>query len=58
MSATASAPTLQTLPSDQLRALQWRYADRFDLTMIIQSVRPVARGPIARLVAQGGRNTH
>lgn len=58
MSATDSVPTLQTLPSDQLRALQWRYADRYDLTMIIQSVRPVARGPIARLVAQGGRNTH
>ena len=58
MSATAPAPVLQTLPSDQLRALQWRYADRYDLAMIIQSVRPVARGPIARLVAQGGRNTH
>ena len=50
--------TLQTLPSDQLRALQWRFADRFELTMLIQSVRPVARGPVARLVANGGRNTH
>jgi alkylation response protein AidB-like acyl-CoA dehydrogenase len=26
--------------------------------MIVQSVRPIARGPVARLVAQGGRNTH
>ncbi len=26
--------------------------------MLIQAVRPVARGPVARLVAQGGRNTH
>ncbi|MEI6607719.1 MAG: acyl-CoA dehydrogenase family protein [Verrucomicrobiota bacterium] len=58
MAATAPAPTIQTLPSDQLRALQWRFAERFDLTMLIQSVRPVARGPVARLVAQGGRNTH
>ena len=58
MAATDTLPTLQTLPSDQLRALQWRFAERFDLTMLIQSVRPVARGPVARLVAQGGRNTH
>jgi alkylation response protein AidB-like acyl-CoA dehydrogenase len=58
MTATDPAPSLQTLPSDQLRALQWRFADRFDLTMLIQSVRPVARGPVARLVAEGGRNTH
>jgi alkylation response protein AidB-like acyl-CoA dehydrogenase len=56
--AQLPSQTLQTLPSDQLRAIQWRYADRFDLTMLIQSVRPVARGPVARLVAQGGRNTH
>ena len=26
--------------------------------MIVQTVRPIARGPVARLVAQGGRNTH
>ena len=26
--------------------------------MIVQAVRPIARGPVARLVAQGGRNTH
>ena len=51
-------PTLQTLPSDQIRALQWRFAERYDLMMIVQSVRPIARGPVARLVAQGGRNTH
>ncbi|MCX6876292.1 MAG: acyl-CoA/acyl-ACP dehydrogenase [Verrucomicrobia bacterium] len=56
--ATAPAPTLQTLPSDQLRALQWRFAERFELIMLVQAVRPVARGPVARLVAQGGRSTH
>ena len=58
MPATDSTPSLQTLPSDQLRALQWRFAERFELTMLVQAVRPVARGPVARLVAQGGRNTH
>ena len=52
MSATASTASLQTLPSDQLRALQWRFADRYDLTMIVQAVRPIARGPVARLVAR------
>jgi alkylation response protein AidB-like acyl-CoA dehydrogenase len=58
MSTTVPVSSLQTLPSDQLRALQWRFADRYDLTMIVQAVRPIARGPVARLVAQGGRNTH
>lgn len=55
---TEPVPTLQTLPSDQLRALQWRFAERYDLIMLIQSVRQVARGPVARLVANGGRNSH
>jgi alkylation response protein AidB-like acyl-CoA dehydrogenase len=36
----------------------WRFADRYDLAMLIQSSRTVARGPVARLVAQGARNTH
>src|SRR5664279_441603 len=36
----------------------WRFADRYDLQMLVQSVRAVARGPVARLVAQGARNTH
>lgn len=58
MSATDPVASLQTLPSDQLRALQWRFADRYDLMMIVQTVRPIARGPVAQLVAQGGRNTH
>ena len=58
MSSTDPVASLQTLPSDQLRALQWRFADRYDLMMIVQTVRPIARGPVARLVAQGGRNTH
>jgi alkylation response protein AidB-like acyl-CoA dehydrogenase len=47
-----------TLPTDAIRQIQWRFADRFDLQMLVQSARGVARGPVARLVAAGGRNTH
>jgi alkylation response protein AidB-like acyl-CoA dehydrogenase len=56
--ATAAAVGLQTLPSDELRAHLWRYAERYELAMLQQSVRAVARGPVARLVAAGARNSH
>ena len=49
---------LRTLPDDDVRAILWRYADRYDLQMLVQSARGVARGPVARLVAAGGRNSH
>jgi len=49
---------LRTLPSDAARQLQWGFADRYDLQMLVQSSRAVARGPVARLVAAGGRNSH
>jgi alkylation response protein AidB-like acyl-CoA dehydrogenase len=52
------APGLQTLPGDDVRQIMWRFADRFELHMLVQSARGVARGPVARLVAQGGRNSH
>jgi alkylation response protein AidB-like acyl-CoA dehydrogenase len=52
------SPTLTTLPSDDLRQIMWRFADRFDLQMLVQGARSVARGPVARLVAKGGRNSH
>ena len=60
MQATTPRPTeyLKTLPGDDIRQLLWRFADRYDLQMLVQSVRAVARGPVARLVAQGGRLTH
>ena len=29
----------------------WRFAERYDLQMLVQSTRAVARGPVARLVA-------
>jgi alkylation response protein AidB-like acyl-CoA dehydrogenase len=59
--ATASSlhrDSLRTLPSDAARHTQWGFADRYDLQMLVQSVRAVARGQVARLVAQGGRNSH
>ena len=59
--ATASPvqpETLRALPSDSARQIQWRFSDRFDLQMLVQSTRAVARGPVARLVANGGRNSH
>ncbi len=54
----AEPPLLRTLPSDEVRQILWRLTERFDLQMLVQSVRGVARGPVARLVAEGGRNTH
>jgi alkylation response protein AidB-like acyl-CoA dehydrogenase len=50
--------SLGTLPSDAARQIQWGFADRYDLQMLVQSARTVARGPVAKLVAQGGRNSH
>lgn len=50
--------TLRTLPTDAARQVQWGFADRFDLQMLVQATRGVARGPVARLVANGGRNSH
>jgi alkylation response protein AidB-like acyl-CoA dehydrogenase len=47
-----------TLPGDAVRQIQWRFADRYDLQMLVQSARGVARGTVARLVAAGERNTH
>lgn len=47
-----------TLPGDAVRQILWRFADRFDLQMLVASARGVARGTVARLVAAGERNTH
>ena len=47
-----------TLPGDSIRQIQWRFADRFDLQMLVQSARGVARGTVAHLVAAGERNNH
>ena len=58
MESNTATPSLQTLPSDELRAILWRFSERYDLSMLVQSVRAVARGPVARLVANGARNSH
>jgi alkylation response protein AidB-like acyl-CoA dehydrogenase len=50
--------SVPTLPGDPVRQIQWRFGDRFDLQMLVQAVREVARGPVARLVASGGRQSH
>jgi alkylation response protein AidB-like acyl-CoA dehydrogenase len=50
--------SFSTLPGDDVRQIMWRFAERYDLQMVVQSARSVARGPVARLVADGARNTH
>ena len=56
--ANALTESIRTLPGDDVRQLLWRFQDRYDLQMLVQSVRSVARGPVARLVAEGARNSH
>ncbi len=56
--ATETKPSLQTLPGDDVRQIMWRFGERYDLAMLVQAARTVARGPVARLVAEGGRNSH
>lgn len=58
LAETKSYASLQTLPGDDVRQIMWRFADRFELQMLVQAARNVARGPVARLVANGGRNSH
>jgi alkylation response protein AidB-like acyl-CoA dehydrogenase len=47
-----------TLPNDPIRQIQWRFGDRYDLQMLVQSARSVARGTVAHMVACGERNSH
>jgi alkylation response protein AidB-like acyl-CoA dehydrogenase len=56
--AVLNEKIMHTLPGDAVRQIQWRFADRFDLQMLVQSARGVARGTVAQLVAAGERNTH
>jgi alkylation response protein AidB-like acyl-CoA dehydrogenase len=58
MKEETPAPSLTTLPSDDVRQIMWRFAGRYELQMLVQGARGVARGPVARLVAEGGRNSH
>jgi alkylation response protein AidB-like acyl-CoA dehydrogenase len=50
-------PLLRTLPGDEARRVMWRIADREDVQRLVASARAVARGPVARLVAGGGRQS-
>jgi alkylation response protein AidB-like acyl-CoA dehydrogenase len=50
--------TLRTLPGDDLRQIMWRFTERYDLQMVIQSARAIARGLVARMVADGVRQSH
>jgi len=58
LAETKSHASLQTLPGDDVRQMMWRFTDRYELHMLVQAARHVARGPVARLVAGGGRNSH
>ena len=57
-SAATATPTMLTLPGDPVRQIQWRFGDRYDLQMLVQSARSVARGTVAHMVAAGERNSH
>ncbi|MFZ0706907.1 MAG: acyl-CoA dehydrogenase family protein [Candidatus Korobacteraceae bacterium] len=56
--AKVQSETLRTLPDDSVRQIMWRFSDRYELQMLVQSAREVARGTVARLVAEGLRATH
>ncbi len=60
MSTTAvtEPKTMLTLPGDAIRQILWRFADRYDLQMLVQSARGVARGTVAHMVSSGERNNH
>lgn len=55
---TPKKAALRTLPGDDVRQVMWRFAGRYELQMLVQASRAAARGPVARLVAEGARNTH
>ena len=57
LTETETRPTLRNLPGDELRRVLWRFSDRPELHDVVRQTRATARGPVARLVAQGGRNS-
>src|SRR3974377_1488794 len=57
-SAMTAIPTVLTLPGDPVRQIQWRFADRYDLQMLVQSARAGGRSTGAHMVASGERNSH
>ncbi len=55
---TNDRATMKMLPGDEVRQIMWRFAERYDIQMAIAGARSVARGLVAKLVAEGQRNTH
>lgn len=51
-------PTMKMLPGDEVRQIMWRFAERYDIQMAVAGARSVARGLVAKLVADGQRATH
>lgn len=51
-------PTMKMLTGDEVRQIMWRFAERFDIQMAVAGARSVARGLVAKLVADGQRKTH
>ncbi len=58
MPGVVQSELLRTLPTDEIRQLMWRLTDRYAHQLLVQSARSVARGPVARLVAAGQRQSH
>ena len=58
MTMSETQQTMKMLPGDEIRQIMWRYSDRYDMQMAVMGARSVARGLVARLVANGERNTH
>jgi len=52
----SSSTTLRRLPGDAVRQILWRFADHEELQQVVQRVRAVARGPVAKMVAEGARS--
>lgn len=50
--------TMKMLPGDEIRQIMWRYSERYDIQMAVMGARSVARGLVARLVADGERANH
>lgn len=58
MPGVVQSESLRTLPTDEIRQLMWRLTDRYAHQLLVQSARSIARGPVARLVAAGQRQSH
>lgn len=56
--ANRTSELMSTLPGDDIRQIMWRFEERYEIQMVVQSARSIARGVVARLVAEGARNSH